>query len=245
MKHLVSVVSPAFNSRKHVQRLVECVSEQTTGALEHIIVDDGSTDDTLDRLRSLELEYPHVKVVTQQNQGAGIARNRGISLARGKYISFLDSDDQWAADKLAAQIDFMEEEGVAFSYGDYFEVDGDSGTVINERHAPEELTHKDLLSSCPIGCLTAAYNQQELGKQYMPAVRRGQDWALWLSITKLGVVARRYPGTKASYTIEKHSLSRKKFRKMIDMLKIYRMQGLGIARSLYHLALHSVHRLRK
>ena len=80
----------------------------------------------------------------------------------------MDSDDAWAEDKLKAQIEFMESADISFSYGDYFEVDDESGDVINERHTPARLTYTDLLKNCPIGCLTAAFNQEKLGKLYMP-----------------------------------------------------------------------------
>jgi glycosyltransferase involved in cell wall biosynthesis len=245
MNNLVSVISPAYNSEKHLKKLIDCVANQSIAVLEHIIIDDGSTDNTLNVLRSLEKEYSHVKVISQDNQGAGVARNKGIAIAKGKYIAFLDSDDAWAEDKLKAQIEFMESADISFSYGDYFEVDDESGDVINERHTPARLTYTDLLKNCPIGCLTAAFNQEKLGKLYMPPIRRGQDWALWLMITKPGVLAYRYPGTFASYSVVKGSLSKNKLKKACNMYKIYRLQNLGYFQSLYYLLCFTFSKLRK
>lgn len=245
MNNLVSVISPAYNSEKYIKKLVDYVSNQSIKVLEHIIIDDGSSDGTLNLLYSLAEKHSHIKVLSQNNQGAGVARNKGISIAKGKYIAFLDSDDVWAEDKLRGQIEFMENANVSFSYGDYFEIDDDTGDVINERHTPNNLTYIDLLKSCPIGCLTVAFNQNKLGKLYMPQIRRGQDWALWLQITKRGVVAYRYPGTFASYTVVKGSLSKNKIKKAFNMFKIYRLQNLGYLQSLYYLLCFTSSKLRK
>ena len=139
----------------------------------------------------------------------------------------------------------MEQEDISFSYGDYYEVDDESTDIISERNTPQSLTYTDLLTSCPIGCLTVVFNQDKLGKLYMPAIRRGQDWALWLQITKVGEVAYRYPGTLASYTVVKGSLSKNKLKKALNMYKIYRLQNLGSLRSLYYLFCFMNSKLRK
>jgi len=245
MNNTVSVISPAYNAEKYLKKLVDCVANQSMEVLEHIIIDDGSTDNTLKVLKTLEKEYAHLKIITQNNSGAGVARNKGIELAKGKYIAFLDADDIWAKNKLSEQISFMDESNTNFSYGNYFEVDDESKNILVERMTPNYLEYNDLLVSCPIGCLTVAYNQDKLGKLYMPEIRRGQDWALWLKITKEGVVARRYSGTLAYYTVAKGSLSKNKFKKAFNMYRIYRLQQLGFFQSLYYLFCFINSKLRK
>lgn len=236
---LVSVVTPAFNCKSVIQRCVESVANQTVAVKEHIIVDDGSVDGTGEYLKQLCLKYPHLKVFTQRNQGAGVARNYAILKAKGKYIAFLDADDCWLPKKLELQIGFMEENKVDFSYGDYerdyIDLPIDRSVFV----APETLTYRDLLLSCPIGCLTAVYNQNSIGKHYMSEVRQGQDWSLWLKITKSGVVARKYFGVQAIYNIDEGSLSSNKKKKLINMYKIYREQPFGHIRSLFLLVCHS------
>lgn len=236
---LVSVVTPAFNSEKFILKCVESVANQTVKVKEHIIVDDGSVDGTSEYLKQLCLQYPHLKVLTQCNQGAGVARNYAISEAKGKYIAFLDADDYWFPKKLESQIGFMEDNEVDFSYGDYERRYTDSPKNKSIFVAPESLTYGDLLLSCPIGCLTVAYNQESIGKQYMSKVRQGQDWSLWLKITKLGVVAKKYIGVHAIYNIDSNSLSSNKKRKLINMYKIYREQPYGYVFSFFLLAFHT------
>lgn len=218
---LVSVVTASCNSASSIERCVRSVHAQTCPPLQHIVVDDGSTDQTLELLSELAREIPHLTVIRQRNQGAGPARNAGIEAAEGRYIAFLDSDDAWFENKLKNQVSFMEEQGSGFSYGDYQVVDGDNGEPIGNFVTPDSLGYDQLLTRCPIGCSTAAYNQDVLGKQYMPSIRRGQDWALWLSLTRRGFAARKYPGCNVVYFKRKGSLSKRKFLKAVDMYRIY------------------------
>ncbi|NDY95289.1 glycosyltransferase family 2 protein [Wenzhouxiangella limi] len=241
----VSVVTPAYNACADIERTVRSVSEQTLPVLEHIIVDDGSTDGTAEVLERLQDEHPHLTVVRQGNLGAAAARNRAIERCQGRFIAFLDSDDEWGSSKLARQIAFMQETGTLFSYGDYMRRDQRSGVILGTVLAPDQLSHSDFLKGCPIGCLTVAYDQNSLGKCFMPNVRRGHDWGLWLALTRDGVVARRYPGVEAVYSVQAHSLSTAKLRKAADIYRIYRNQEcLGWSRSIRLLGAHVLNSLR-
>ena len=238
---LVSVVTASYNSIQRIENAVQSVSRQTCMPLEHIVVDDGSTDGTVILLRKLADQLPHLKVIGRRNQGAGPARNAAIEAAQGRYIAFLDSDDVWLENKLERQIRFMEETGEPFTYGDYAVVDGASGETLGRYDTPRRLSYRQLLIRCPIACSTAAYNQQALGKRYMPAIRRGQDWALWLALTRNGLDAARYPGCEVIYHRTIGSLSTKKLEKAIDMYKIYNVEEkIGSFRSAYFLVRHAM-----
>jgi glycosyltransferase involved in cell wall biosynthesis len=102
MDPLVSILIPAFNARRWITDTIKSAIGQTWPRKEIIVVDDGSTDETLaiaQRFASKE-----VKVVTQQNQGAAAARNRAFALCQGDYVQWLDADDLLAADKIAQQL---------------------------------------------------------------------------------------------------------------------------------------------
>lgn len=98
---LVSVVIPTYNRQYTLQRAIESVIHQTDQNWELIIVDDGSTDHTVDWIRH---HYPRAKVFQQCHQGVSAARNHGIRQAKGDWIAFLDSDDAWLPAKLAHQM---------------------------------------------------------------------------------------------------------------------------------------------
>ena len=100
----VSVVIPTYNSGQYLPEALESVLAQTVPPLEIIVVDDGSTDDTADRL------HPYLNLITykfQTNSGVSAARNAGLQLAKGDYVAFLDADDVWHPRKLEFQMGIL------------------------------------------------------------------------------------------------------------------------------------------
>ena len=106
---LVSVVIPSYNRAHLLLKTIESVLMQRIASLEIVVADDGSTDNTKDIIKQLQLIYPFVSYVENAvNLGEAAARNLGIKNAKGKYLAFLDSDDEWLENKLSLQIDFLE-----------------------------------------------------------------------------------------------------------------------------------------
>jgi glycosyltransferase involved in cell wall biosynthesis len=106
VKPLVSILIPAFNAQKWIADALRSAREQTWDRTEIIVVDDGSTDQTVSIARRFQSDS--VRVFTQDNQGASAARNRAFLLSRGDYIQWLDADDLLAHDKISAQMTLME-----------------------------------------------------------------------------------------------------------------------------------------
>src|SRR6056297_2118486 len=89
----LSVIVPVYNGEKYLKSCLESLAVQTLDNMEVIIIDDGSTDDTTDIARTFEETYRHFRVVRQQNSGRSAARNRGLDMAKGEFIAFVDADD--------------------------------------------------------------------------------------------------------------------------------------------------------
>jgi glycosyltransferase involved in cell wall biosynthesis len=113
---VITVVIAAYNSEKTIRETVESVLSQTFSDFELIVIDDGSTDSTLEVLS--QMEDPRLRVFSYPNAGVAASRNRGIALASGEYVAFLDHDDLWTPDKLEAQLRALQEDpriGVSYS----------------------------------------------------------------------------------------------------------------------------------
>ncbi|MBK8190775.1 MAG: glycosyltransferase family 2 protein [Vampirovibrionales bacterium] len=127
---LVSVILPVYQGEATITQVVRSVLTQTYAHLELIVVDDGSTDATAQRLAAIA--DPRLRVIRQDNQGVAFARNNGFSQARGEYIAFIDADDRWLPEKLAVEMQTVEQHGqpLCIVYSRYYGVD-DADRLIN------------------------------------------------------------------------------------------------------------------
>ncbi len=106
---LVTVVIPLFNKEDFVLEALQSLHNQTYSNWECIIIDDGSTDTSITKVKSYISKVPGVwKILSQENMGPSAARNTGIKSALGKYIALLDADDLWFKDKLMIQVQYLE-----------------------------------------------------------------------------------------------------------------------------------------
>ncbi len=178
-QELVSIIMPCYNAEQYIRDSINSVLNQTHQCFELIIVDDLSTDNSINIINSFA--DSRIKLIQlTKNGGAGIARNTGIEAAQGRFIAFLDSDDLWRPNKLKTQLEYMIKEGHSLSYTQYqkFTQEGKGKLVI----PPNTVTYNELLYCNVIGCLTAIYDTKILGKQFMPLIRKRQDMGLWLKI---------------------------------------------------------------
>lgn len=100
----LSVVMPAYNAANFITQTIESVLNQTFTDFELLIIDDGSTDNTLEIAEQYAQRDRRIQVLSHVNQGVSATRNRGVKIAKGKLIAFLDADDIWLNDKLAAHL---------------------------------------------------------------------------------------------------------------------------------------------
>lgn len=129
----VSVIVPVYNASAYIRDSIDCILNQTLDDLEIICVDDGSTDNSLDILNDIAAENPCVNVYHQTNQGGGAARNNALKHATGKYLYFMDADDEIKPDALKQCFEKCEEKDLDFvifkainyaeDTGEYFETD--------------------------------------------------------------------------------------------------------------------------
>ena len=184
-RDLVSVITPAFNSGRFVTETINSVLSQTYQNWELIIVDDGSTDETVKIVKSFQEKDNRIKLFeNESNKGSAFSRNLALRNAKGKWIAFLDSDDVWHPEKLEKQIKFMTENNCHFSYTNYSEIDEDSdetGVLIT---GPKIITRNKMLAYCWPGCLTIMYDAVSVGVIQTIDIRINEEYALWINVSK-------------------------------------------------------------
>lgn len=234
----VSIITPSFNSEQYIARTIRSVLDQTFQDWEMIIVDDCSTDGTLDIVNAHCLKDPRIKVLSLlKNGGTGKARNIAINNAEGRFLAFLDADDYWAKNKLELQIEYMKENNISFSYTDYYEFDNKTGRLLNLVKSPKKVNYKMLLlNGGYIGCLTVIYDTFFFGKRKMPNVRKRQDWALWLKMLKEIDYAHGIQTPLAYYRLGNSSLSRSKIKLIKHNFRVYKNElGMSFFESYYRM----------
>jgi len=221
MRELVSIVTPAYNAHRFIGECIESVIAQSYQNWELIIIDDGSTDETVDIIQQyVNRDYRIILFSNEINIGASKSRNIAIKEAKGDYIAFLDSDDIWLPKKLEIQMELMDRESIAMCYSNYEIIDED-GYVINQFKAPIKVNYQDMLRTSYIGTLTTIYSIKKLGKIYFKEVGH-EDYLLKLEILKKIDYAIGVDEPLAQYRIVKNSLSRNKIKSAIWQWKIYR-----------------------
>ena len=248
MLDLVSIITPMYNSEKFIDSTIQSVQSQTYQNWEMIIVDDASTDRSIEIVKKIMSNEPRLQLKQlADNLGPAHTRNNGIKLAKGRFLAFLDSDDLWHKDKLEKQIKFMQNNEYAFSFTGYEKID-ESGEISGiVRPFKEQVSYHDLLKSNHIGCLTAMIDLKILGyKMYMPDIKKRQDQGLWLEILKEIDKAYCLYEILGQYRIREGSISVNKIDNLKYQWKLYRnIEKLNIVKSLYYMTFYAFYGLRK
>lgn len=220
---LVSIIIPCFNSEKFIVETIQSVQNQSYKNWEIIAVDDCSSDATVTIILEMIEKDDRIQLFQfEKNSGTGVARNKGLSIAKGRYISFLDADDLWKPEKLQKQIDFLTENNVPFTFSFYDCID-EEGKPLNKRvEAPLNLSYRQLFFCNYIGNLTGIYDVDYFGKIPISAIRKRQDWMLWLTVLKKIKTAQAVRESLAYYRIRENSLSISKFELIKYNFAVYR-----------------------
>lgn len=237
----VSVITPLFNSAKFINETINSVISQTFTEWEMILVDDCSLDNSVaiaERFAALDSRIRVLRLA--KNSGAAVARNTAIEAAQGRYIAFLDSDDLWLPHKLEVQLEFMERNQFAFSYSAYHKI-GEDGQDLGMMFVPEKVNYQQLLKCPVIGCLTAIYDSDKLGKVYMPLIRKRQDFGLWLRLLKITESAHGIQQPLAQYRVRSNSISSNKTNAATYTWRLYRdIEKLSLIKSIYYFTNYAV-----
>ena len=190
-KPLFSVVCPTFNSAEFVGDTLKSVIDQTYAADEILVVDDGSTDNTVQIVRGIQkISATSIRLIEGEHAGPGAARNLGIKVATNEWIAFIDSDDLWRSEKLAVVASYIEKNPLCniFCHGEYHVskegsiVEVDYGQHYDQKKAlSPQLYFRNYFSTSAVVCRKQLIKEHHgFDEQMMNA----QDYDLWLKVSK-------------------------------------------------------------
>ncbi|MFB2772958.1 glycosyltransferase [Pelatocladus sp. BLCC-F211] len=247
IKPKISIVIPAYNSEKTIKYAIESVLKQTLNDFELIIINDGSTDSTLEVIS--QFKDPRIKVFSFENAGGNVSRNRGLERATAEFVSFLDADDIWTSDKLESQLHALKENpqaAVAYSWTDYIDEQGKllfSGTHITANgNVYEQLIVSNFLEngSNPLISREALVQLDGFDEDLTAA----QDWDMWLRLAQnFDFIA--VPRVQILYRISANSLSTNLARQEKASLQVLSKVCLTNTHNLNHLKNKSLTNLYK
>lgn len=152
-KYLISVIVPVYNVEKYLNRCIDSIINQQYKAAEIILVDDGSTDTSGMMCDTYAQKYPFVHVVHKKNGGLSSARNAGMRVASGNYLTFIDSDDWVSSDYLFKLARGIKSENTSLVQGGYIRISEDNKISYQTHYKEGVIRHSDILNSFFIQCI--------------------------------------------------------------------------------------------
>ena len=244
---LVSVIMPCYNMEKYISDTIASVQRQTYPRWELLIVDDASTDQTADIVKSHQNQDERIRFFANpRHSGIAEARNQCLSMAKGRFLAFLDSDDLWHPEKLEQQLQFMTERNIGFSYTSYDCVDETGNPLGKTVKTAGNLNYNAYLRNTIIGCSTVMIDKTLVGEVVVPSFRTSEDTATWLNILRKGFLAYAIEQPLTSYRIRQHSASSNKLKASTDLWRVYRQnEKLPFFKAVYYFSCYAFNAIKK
>lgn len=241
---VVSVIIPAYNCTAFIGQALDSALAQDV-PMEIIVIDDCSQDD-LDGFMERYREYPQIRCLKNETRmGVAETRNRGVSLARGEYVAFLDADDYWVENKLKKQLKLIEEKGTVLcsTARELMNPDGTlTGYII---HVKPEFTFKDLRLHNQINC-SSVLIRAEAAKEFPMHHDDGhEDYLMWMEVLKKYGKGCAINEPLLKYRITDTGKSGNKWNSAKMTYRTYRYMGFGFFQSAMYFISYAFHGIRK
>ena len=233
-----SIITPIYNGQEYIFNYINTLKKQTFTNWESIIIDDNSTDNTLNLILENTKDDERFIITTQDKKklvkGPYLARNKGLKNAKGEYICFLDIDDFWQPDKLQRHVDIIKENSkIKLIYGSYIRQYKNSKRQKIRRPLLIKGLRNTMQYTNVIPMLTTCLKREIANNISFKAINH-EDYIFWLEIIEKLNDEEIYNDRKINtiYLIHNHSISSSKLKVIIWTWKIYRSRGINRRRSL-------------
>ncbi len=245
---MISIIMPAYNAARYIEEAIRSVIAQTYTDWELIIIDDCSTDNTLQIVEPYVRQCQNIHYHrNKENCGAARTRNRGVKAAAGEWIAFLDSDDCWAPNKLELQMEAAIAYNARLLFTGSAFIDENSQPLDYYLPAPAAISYKELLKQNVVSC-SSVLIQKELIMEYpmKHASKLHEDFAVWLQILRdKQIQAYGVDQPLLIYRISSGSKSGNKLKAAIMTFRVYRYLKLNPVQACYYWICYTIRSLKK
>lgn len=245
--NMFSIVVTAYNCEKYIVETMKSIEDQTFKDYHVIIVEDCSLDRTPNLIEEYIRDKVHWKMYkNEKNRGVGYSRNRAFSLATGKFVAILDSDDVWLKDKLDQQYQVLKNGDVDLCYSSYSYMDAASNDMNFTYRTKAQVSYQALLKENYIGCSTAVISNEIAKTNKMKENMLNEDFFFWLQVLKQGYVGKGILQPLVKYRIHDKGRSYNKFKAAYNRYFIYRQsEGLSLLARCFYFMNYALRATRK
>ena len=244
---LASIIIPYYKKKNYIKRTIKSALNQTYKNIEIILIYDDLDKKELFFLKKNYSKNKKIRIIeNKKNIGVGMSRNLGIEASKGKYIAFLDADDEWKKNKLNIQIKFMTKNKILISHTSY-NIINENRDIIGTRIAKNFFDRDDLLKSCDIGLSTVVLEKKIYNKNCkFSKFKTKEDFIFWLKILNRGYKIYGLNKKLGIWNKTKNSLSSSVLQKLKDGFNVYyTYMNFGFFKSLVYLIFLSFNYIKK
>jgi len=216
----ISIIIPYYKKKEFIFNCINSILKQTYQNFEVIIVNDECSIESKLLLEEISQKDLRIKVFNNKNNsGVGVSRNIGIKKSKGKFLAFIDADDEWIKNKLKFQVYFMKRNKLLFTHTSYFIIN-DKNKLIGKFSVKSSIKYENLLNSCDIGLSTVMINSKIKKDLKFGNLKTKEDYVLWLKLSKKYNLY----GINKFYTKWRNlnsSISSSVYRRIIDAFLVY------------------------
>lgn len=244
----VDIILPNYNKELYLKEAVDSVINQSFENWKLYIIDDCSTDKSIEVLKSYRENKKIIVLKLAKNQGPSFCRNLGLRISNSNFISFLDSDDYWEKDKLKDQIKFMKDKNLSFTYTDYIPFIQSEKTkkFIKKTSIQNSLNFNQFVLNSSINTTTMIISRSILKNLKFKKIEKLEDYLFKCQILKQNIIAYKFNSSSAFYRILKKSRSSQRFNNILYLWKInQKYNNFNILRNLFSIFMISFNSIRK
>ena len=235
----VTIIMPCFNSESTISDSIESVINQTFKNWKLLIIDDNSTYNTFEIIKSYELKENRIRILKSpihEQKGPYFPRNLGLNYVKTKFVCFLDSDDKWEKEKLKMQISFMLEKDISMSCTFYKKI-CNRGRFKLLVKPPKVITYQKLITKNVIPLLTVMIDLEKISRKTslkFPAIHH-EDYALWIYLFKNKIISKCYTVSQdlATYRVRNNSVTSNKLKSVLWTYGCYRLNNFNKLDSIF------------